>query len=462
MDNTFPIPILYKEKAGNPYQHEVMNLLAFIKAFHPLPLVDEVAFARFEKYAESLCDKLDERMERPAFQVELNRWLALLQDAHTFVVLDDTSLYPFTLRYYEGSFYFRSLPDSVPDCTGKELIAINGRSVDSLIQELMVYVPSENQVKACITGSFFMNHKAFLNALGIDTDRDIRFMFADGGEVRLPSSLDKGAAGSHQVKQVLHPVTARRNEPFHYQIIGDTCYFQFNAMIDRFTYWQGCRLMQVSPDKAVADSLPLFADFLDEMARAMAVHNVNRLVIDMRYNGGGNSVLGDVLLEFLGVSLRDICPFHSYIRVSDFLQTCYPTLFIRDKYESMKGELAEQHQVMNDFTGDMPKPSNRFHGEVAFIQGQNTFSSANYLLTLIKDNALFPIIGTPTSQKPTCFGDVLCVELPYTQTQAYISHSYFVRPDERNQDTSLLPDSLVRTSLKDWLNGKDACWGSFY
>lgn len=458
MGNAFPIPILYTDKAGNPYQHEVMNLLAFIKAFHPLPLVDEVAFARFEKYAESLCDKLDERMERPAFQVELNRWLALLQDAHTFVMLDDTSLYPFTLRYYEGSFYFRSLPDSVPDCTGKELIAINGRSVDSLIQELMVYVPSENQVKACITGSFFMNHKAFLNALGIDTDRDIRFMFADGDEVRLPSSLDKGAAGSHQVKQVLHPVTARRNKPFHYQITGDTCYFQFNAMIDRFSYWQGCRLMQVSPDKAVADNLPLFADFLDEMACAMAVHNVNRLVIDMRYNGGGNSVLGDVLLEFLGVSLQDIRPFRSYIRVSDFLQTYYPALFIRDKYESMRGKLVEQNQVMNDLAADMPKPSSRFHGEVTFIQGQNTFSSANYLLTLVKDNALFPIIGTPTSQSPTCFGDVLCVELPYTQTKGYISHSYFVRPDERNQETSLLPDSLIRTSLKDWLNGKDACW----
>ena len=458
MDNTFPIPILYKEKAGNPYQHEVMNLLAFIKAFHPLPLVDEVAFARFEKYAESLCDKLDERMERPAFQVELNRWLALLQDAHTFVMLDDTSLYPFTLRYYEGSFYFRSLPDSVPDCMGKELIAMNGRAVDSLIQELMVYVPSENQVKACITGSFFMNHKAFLNALGIDTDRDIRFMFADGDEVRLPSSLDKGAAGSHQVKQVLHPVTARRNKPFHYQIIGDTCYFQFNAMIDRFSYWQGCRLMQVSPDKAVEDSLPLFADFLDEMACAMAVHNVNRLVIDMRYNGGGNSVLGDVLLEFLGVSLQDIRPFRSYIRVSDFLQTYYPALFIRDKYESMRGKLVEQNQVMNDLAAGMPKPSSRFHGEVTFIQGQNTFSSANYLLTLIKDNALFPIIGTPTSQKPTCFGDVLCVKLPYTQTKGYISHSYFVRPDEQNQETSLLPDSLIRTLLKDWLNGKDACW----
>ena len=73
----------------------------------------------------------------------------------------------------------------------------------------------------------------------------------------------------------------------------------------------------------------------------------------------------------------------------------------------MRGKLVEQNQVMNDFTAGMPKPSSRFHGEVTFIQGQNTFSSANYLLTLIKDNALFPIIGTPTSQKPTCFGDVL-------------------------------------------------------
>ena len=458
MGNAFPIPILYTDKAGNLYQNEVMNLLAFIKEFHPLPLVDEAAFTRFETYAEALCDKLDERMGRPAFQVELNRWLALLRDAHTFLMLDDASLYPFTLRYYEGSFYFRSLPDSVPDCTGKELIAMNGRAVDSLIQELMVYVPSENQVKACITGSFFMNHKAFLNALGIDTSTVLQFMFADGSEVCLPSSLDKGTAGSHQVKQVLHPVTARRNEPFHYQITGDTCYFQFNAMIDRFSYWQGCRLMQVSSDKAVADSLPLFADFLDEMARAMTVHNVNRLVIDMRYNGGGNSVLGDVLLEFLGVSFQDIRPFRFYIRVSDFLQTCYPALFIRDKYESMRGKLVEQNQVMNDLAADMPKPSSRFHREVSFIQGQNTFSSANYLLTLVKDNALFPIIGTPTSQSPTCFGDVLCVELPYTQTKGYISHSYFVRPDERNQETSLLPDSLVRTSLKDWLNGKDACW----
>ena len=93
-------------------------------------------------------------MERPAFQVELNRWLALLQDAHTFVMLDDTSLYPFTLRYYEGSFYFRSLPDSVPDCIGKELIAINACPIGSLIQKLKVYVPSESD-KGLYYGKLF-------------------------------------------------------------------------------------------------------------------------------------------------------------------------------------------------------------------------------------------------------------------------------------------------------------------
>ena len=107
MGNAFPIPILYTDKAGNLYQNEVMNLLAFIKEFHPLPLVDEAAFTCFETYAEALCDKLDERMERPAFQVELNRWLALLQDAHTFVMLDDTGEFLFSKSSGFGSGLYR-------------------------------------------------------------------------------------------------------------------------------------------------------------------------------------------------------------------------------------------------------------------------------------------------------------------------------------------------------------------
>lgn len=99
-----------------------------------------------------------------------------------------------------------------------------------------------------------------------------------------------------------------------------------------------------------------------------------------------------------------------------------------------------------------------FSGQVYFLQGQNTFSSANYLLTTIKDNALFPILGTPTSQKPTCFGDVLPVRLPLTNIQGFVSHSYFIRPNEEDKTDSLTPDIFIPCSLEEHLHGKDPCW----
>ena len=233
---------------------------------------------------------------------------------------------------------------------------------------------------------------------------------------------------------------------------------QFNSMIDRFTYQLGCRMTNTVMDDKISQSLPLFTDFLDRMWQEINERHVSKLVVDMRYNGGGNSLLGDILLDFLGISMNDVRPFKSYLRVSGFLQGCYPSLFVSEKYDKMKGMLVEQKEIVANPFCDVPKVKKRFHGETVFIQGQNTFSSANLLLTLIKDNGLFPLIGTPTSQSPTCYGDVLPIQLPFTNTCLHISHSYFLRPNEANVETSLSPDIIVCNSLEDRLAGADACW----
>ena len=51
----------------------------------------------------------------------------------------------------------------------------------------------------------------------------------------------------------------------------------------------------------------------------------------MRYNGGGNSLLGNILLDFFGVSMNHIRTFKSYLRASDFLQEMlsFPLCFKR-------------------------------------------------------------------------------------------------------------------------------------
>ena len=43
------------------------------------------------------------------FQLRINELLVLLQDAHTFVNIEPLSLYPFSVRYFNGNFYLYSI-----------------------------------------------------------------------------------------------------------------------------------------------------------------------------------------------------------------------------------------------------------------------------------------------------------------------------------------------------------------
>ena len=184
---------------------------------------------------------------------------------------------------------------------------------------------------------------------------------------------------------------------------------------------------------------------------------IRTLVIDMRYNGGGNSLLGDILLESLLPDNANFKSYQSLVRISKFLKdsSFYYSSVKTDSNHLTNIETLPQIKEWEQ----RKKLGQRFNGKVYFIQGQNTFSSANYLLTTIKDNHLFPIIGSNTSQKPTCFGDVIPVLLPFTQTKAYISHSYFKRPcSDFDNENTLYPDIIIPNSIEEKSKGKDACW----
>lgn len=56
-DNTFhKIPVTFFDESYNKYQNEVMNLSRFIRAFHPVSIVNHPErFNRFERQAEKVC-----------------------------------------------------------------------------------------------------------------------------------------------------------------------------------------------------------------------------------------------------------------------------------------------------------------------------------------------------------------------------------------------------------------------
>lgn len=66
------------------------------------------------------------------------------------------------------------------------------------------------------------------------------------------------------------------------------------------------------------------------------------------------------------------------------------------------------------------------------------------------------IVGEPTGNKPSNFGDIIFTELPNTKFSLYISHKEFLRPDESlHSELTLTPDILVEKEREDFLSGKD-------
>lgn len=120
--------------------------------------------------------------------------------------------------------------------------------------------------------------------------------------------------------------TVKRDDLFSYQIIEDKCYLQFNVMYDLQSYLQLCQVTGTKTEDNYLNFLPSFSDFIDKMNADLKQHHIQKLVVDMRYNGGGNSMLGDQLLQYLGVDTDGISKYKTFVRKSDFLFKCMPRM----------------------------------------------------------------------------------------------------------------------------------------
>ena len=247
--------------------------------------------------------------------------------------------------------------------------------------------------------------------------------------------------------------TVLRQVPFFYEVLDSLgiCYLQFNMCADKVTHPQlGER----------------FDDVVEKMMAEMADKSIPTLVVDVRNNGGGNSGLCDVLLSYLTDydSMKNVgCK----VRMSELLLKHQPNLsgvVLNDGTTPENGELFDFWQVRR--VGAMESESTHrinhdsdkiYKGNVIFISGRGSYSSAGLLLTLARDNNIGTIIGETSGHRPSHYGDVLRFCLPNTDTKATVSCRHFTRPDEsRNDEIELVPD--VEVNLSDYTIKSDPAW----
>jgi C-terminal processing protease CtpA/Prc len=178
-----------------------------------------------------------------------------------------------------------------------------------------------------------------------------------------------------------------------YEVAVDNVYYiQYNKCISREKPPYGF--------KGELKKLPSFQEFQEKILKTATKRSFDKIIVDLRFNTGGNSSQGTELIE----------------------------------------KMAEIKKINE-------------RGKLYVILGRFTFSSAiiNAMDFSNKTQAIF--VGEETSGKPNHYGEVRSFTLPNSGLNINYSTKYFKR-SEKNLKT-ITPDHIIETSFKDFKEGKD-------
>ena len=154
---------------------------------------------------------------------------------------------------------------------------------------------------------------------------------------------------------------------------------------------------------------------LREMFTAVKEQGIENVGVDIRDNGGGNSLVVNEFIRYLDVDTYrvDTCQWRLGIFNPDF------------------GSGINQNQRYADLT---------FEGNVYVLTSAGSFSSAMMFAEYIKDNQLGTLIGEAPGNTPSGFGDIAIFRLPNSGLYVQVSTKEFFRADRECKDILVLPD----------------------
>ena len=430
---------------GNAYQQDLLLYADMLATTHPYyaDAKHRSELGRRVRKCYKECATLGDDAD---FKLVLARLAAELGDGHTAISYwtNMNTIFPVRMAIDgDKSALIDVTSEELSELLGKSVTHINGHTLREVLRRARQIVSADNEVNFENLVKDYLMFTEFWSLLGMD-DELLRLTLTDGTTVEV-APIQRNTLKIAQLHSDTKHVTDRRNVLFDYTIFESEgiCYLQFNQFADRVTHPQYTQLAR-------------FDSFVTEMMAEMAAKGVKTLVVDLQYNAGGNSALGDVLLSWL-LPYAELKRYGVEVRISELLSTIYPYYreFTYDgeplevgkvydmwRFDHNREQSADVVPAQDSTRHILNRDAERiFRGNVIFVEGRESFSSATLLLTMARDNGLGIIVGQPSGGRPSHYGDLLYCTLPNTKTIATVSHKRFVRPDAKARDMEyIVPD----------------------
>jgi hypothetical protein len=478
-------------KSGNDCQKDFLLFIDLLRTTHPAFTPSQKPPFDLDSVLKVGFNFLSKCTDIQSFGRHITAIAAKLRDGHTFINsnLDKNGLlYLFQIQIHYPNVNLILVPNEFSSQLGKNIVKINGNPVFDVINSFKDCMSSEND------NFFYKQIGGYMQFFSLwqtnqyfSADSVLNLTFSDGNEIRIkpqfrPSNME-GLSAVQRTGQKANSITQPQRKPFFYTILDDEsiCYFQFNQCVDNSTlrwrdYISGKHTADSILDKTLSN-VPRFDVSVSRMFDEIKDKNIKTLVVDVRNNGGGNSVLCEILLSWLK-PFEAIKSEKSYTRFSPFFEKFYPTIAANalkalqernisfemgNIYLSSDLDALEQNteykQLMDKYFHYNKDENRVFNGNVIFIQGKGTYSSAGLLITDAIDNGIGTVIGEKSIYRPCNYGDILMWQLPNTKISGGISHKIFNRPNEgKCNEDYIVPNILIEESLDNTLQGEDKYW----
>jgi hypothetical protein len=367
-----------------------------IKRVHYRPF-GKISEADFDAHVKQLRDEIS-KLTDDQVRVRLMKLVCLVGDGHTTMEFrhryDKSGLaVPVAFYRFEEGLFITSADPRFGGLAGAQVLKVAGHSIEDTFESLAGVVARDNSMGVLWQAPIFLRYPWIARGLGLSQAKSgllLRVRKLDGTEEQLNLPED---AASPRDTWIRTPLPTGTPLPLYLKRQDDAYWFQYLDQ-PKLIYFQYNRVQNDGKESIAKFSERLF-DFIEH-------HDVEKLVIDMRWNKGGNNFLNAPILEGL-------------IRCPKINQA----------------------------------------GKLFVIVGRNTFSAAMCGATQMERYTKAIMVGEPTGSSPNFIGETVIVKLPYSRMTASISDLYWENSVAMDYRTWIAPRIYTPPTFAAYRAGRD-------
>jgi hypothetical protein len=334
--------------------------------------------------------------------IKLQQLIASFGDSHTMVgwsiFVDINKILPLNLQWFKDGLFVMNTTEENQSILGSKILKINGKALAVISDSLSTLMTVDNNavikkdLPKLIPNIQLLEHFGFIRTDTIDL-----LLENQKGE-SFDYTIQPGVMNKQNRRSIVPDSLAlcykNGKSLFADSILnnGEVYYIQYNACASREYPPQGF--------KGNPEQLPSFSDFKKKVIETINSNDFDKVIFDMRFNGGGNSAPGTELIR----------------------------------------ELSTINKINKK-------------GTLYVIIGRQTFSSAIINAMDFKNMTQAIFVGEETSGKPNHFGEIKQLELPNSGLKIWYSTKYFKNSDKDLK--TITPDHSIDISFKDFMKGHD-------